>query len=216
LVALAGMVALIALLWATPAGQAVAETVRELIWPHTTVEQVQESTPVGGDQAWYQAQIAAGRGWTFDFEGYNFGACCFDQSVRDERVSWDQALSEAGFAVRAPTFLPQGWDLYAVYLLGVVPYDVLTIYAGPEGRLALYQSWVGPVSAEDGVDVRRMVDVDTEGTVAPLQIGATQAALLEGEWLVWEDKAVSFYLIGPGMPPETLVKIAESLAPARE
>jgi len=215
LAVLVGTAALVMLLWVTPAGQAVAETVRELIWPHTTVQQVQEATPVGGDQAWYQAQIAAGRGWTFDFEGYRFGACCFDQPVRDERVPWERALAEAGFAVRAPTFLPEGWALHEVYLLGVAPCDVLTIYAGPDGRLALYQSWVGPVSTDAGVDVRRMVDVDTEGTVEPLYVGPTQAALLEGEWLVWEAEAVSFYLIGPGLAPEILIQVAESLAPAR-
>ncbi len=215
LAALAGLVVLVTLLWATPAGQAVAETVRELIWPHTTVEQVQEATPAGGDQAWYQSQISAGRGWTFDFEGYSFGACCFDQPVRDERVAWEQALAEAGFSVRAPTFLPQGWALQEAYLLGVAPYDVLTVYAGPGGRLALYQSWVGPLSTDGGVDVRRMVDVDTEGAVEPLYVGPTQAALLEGEWLVWEAESVSFYLIGPGLSPETLIKVAESLMPAQ-
>ena len=40
--------------------------------------------------------------------------------------------------------------------------------------------------------------------------------MLEGEFLVWEEDGISFNLIGPGLDVETLVLIAESLAPVRQ
>jgi len=214
--AFVALVALVAVLGWTPAGQAVAQAVgqliRELRWSHTRVQQVTpQALPQVSPGQWEQieAQAAAGRAWQFSFEGYRFGACCFDEPVRDEAVSLAQAQAEAGFAFQVPTFLPAGFALREVRLLGVAPFDVVLVFEGPDARLALFQSAVGVLADSS----RRVINIDTAGAVEVVMVGETQAAVLQGEWLVWEAGGISFYLIGPDLDLPTLVHIAESLAP---
>ena len=59
----------------------------------------------------------------------------------------------------------------------------------------------------------RATSIVKDGTIEEVTIGATQAALLDGEFLVWEEDGISFNLIGPGLDVEVLVLIAESLVP---
>jgi hypothetical protein len=227
LVAVVVLAAVVALLAWTPTGQTVAQAVgqfvRELRWPHTTVRQVPpdyEAEITAEDREWYEAQMAAGRGWRFSFEGHNFGGCCYNERVRDEAVSLSQAIAEAGFDLQLPTFLPEGYVLSQVRLLGVQPYEVFVIYESAERPLGLYQSFVGfsvvkRVGENVSVGVARASGISTDGPMEEMTVGETQAALLEGEFLTWEQDGISFSLIGPGLDAETLVRIAESLVPAR-
>jgi hypothetical protein len=121
--------------------------------------------------------------------------------------------------VQLPAFLPDGYQLREVRLLGTPPYHVFLIYEGKGGRLGLYQSAVGLLSEEHpdantAIVESRSVGVVTDGTVETITVGGTQAALIDGERLVWEADGISFHLIGPGLEAETLVGIAESLLPA--
>jgi hypothetical protein len=140
--------------------------------------------------------------------------------VRDEVVPLVVAIDEAGFGLRLPSFLPNGYTLSQVRLLGVVPYEVFMIYDGPDGPLGIFQSLVGVTSEEHpsedvAIVESRAVGVITDRTVEEVTIGSTQAALMDGHSLAWEEDNISFRLIGPGLDTTTLVGIAESLAPAR-
>lgn len=224
--ALVGLMALVVLVGWTPAGRAVAQAVGNLVlelrWPHTTVQRVspnQRPTVTVDAQDQFEAELAAGRAWEFIFEGREFNGCC-SHDVKNEVVSLSQALEEAGFALQIPNFLPHGYALSEVRLLDTPPYHVFLIYEGPDGRLGLYQFLVGVISEEHPGDdtaviESRAVGVVTDGMVEQMTIGTTQAALINGERLVWEEDGISFHLIGAGLGPETLVRIAESLTPAR-
>jgi hypothetical protein len=224
--ALLGLMTLVLLVGWTPVGRAVAQAVEdfvlELRWPHTTVQQVSPGEPrltaTPDARERLEAELAAGSAWEFEFEGRSFGGCC-TSGARNDVVSMSQALDEAGFAVQLPTFLPDGYQLREVRLLGTPPYHVFLIYEGKGGRLGLYQSAVGLLSEEHpdantAIVESRSVGVVTDGTVETITVGGTQAALIDGERLVWEADGISFHLIGPGLEAETLVGIAESLLPA--
>jgi hypothetical protein len=219
------LVTLVALVLWTPAGRAVTQAVQKLFWPHTTVQQFppgHEPEITAEDREWREAQLAAGRAWHLSFEGHNFGGCCSSSGrMRNEAVALSQAIDEAGFDIQLPTFLPDGFVLQEVRLLGVAPYQVFVIYEGTNGRLGFHQSSLGIISKEhtgqNVVTVESLaMSIVTDGTVEEVTIGTTQAALLEGEFLVWEEDGISFNLIGPGLDVETLVLIAESLAPVRQ
>jgi hypothetical protein len=84
----------------------------------------------------------------------------------------------------------------------------------------LYQSSVGVISTKkpsENVSVveSREIGVVTDRAVETVLVGNVQAALIDRESLVWEEDAISFRLIGPELGAETLIQIAESLAPAR-
>jgi hypothetical protein len=222
------LVALTALLLWTPVARVVAQAVEQFIgelgWPNTSVEQVPpdhepEITPE--DQEKHAAQLTAGQAWHFSFEGHNFGGCCStEEPMRNQVVSLPQAIKEAGFELQLPAFIPDGFELSEIRLLGVAPYGVFMIYAGKDMRLGIYQSSVGIISqarpGEDTITVEsRATSIVTDGTVEQVTVGTTQAALLEGEFLAWEENGISFDVIGPGLDVETLIRIAESLTPAR-
>lgn len=222
--ALLALVTLVVLVGWTPVGRAVTDAVRELIWPHTTVEQVSPGNESGiaeRDREWFEAQLAAGKAWEFSFEGRTFIGCCSgEEQARNEVVTWSRAVAEAGFDLQLPAVLPDGYILSQVRLLGAAPYDVFTIYEGGDGRLGLYQSSVGIISEKNpsenvSVVERREIGVVTDGTITKVVVGGVQAALINEESLVWEENKVSFRLIGPGLGVETLVRIADSLAPAQ-
>jgi hypothetical protein len=222
--ALAALVLLLALALFTPAGrsavQAVDRFVRELRWPHTFVRQIEPDyrpEDVAASQERIEQELAAGRAWRFSFEGHGLGGCCAD-GMRNEVVPLSQAMDEAGYPVQLLTVLPEGYTLEEVRLLGRPPYDVFVTYGGSEGRLGLYQASVGLVSEEEvgpgTVAVKgRASGVITDGSVEEVMVGEASAALVEGEMLVWEADSTSFKLIAPGLDPETLVMMAESLAP---
>lgn len=210
----------------TPAGQALAaragNVIREMLWPNLSVQQVAPgSTPedVEARRARYEGELAAGRAWELEFEGYAFGGCCVD-GMRDEVVSLPAAVTEAGYPLRLPAYLPGGLRLAQVRLLGVAPYDVFVSYEGPAGRLGLYQSFVGYRSEQRVgkavvVVTARESAVVSESVVDQVRVGDLVAARIGHEALVWEQDGVSITLIGPGMGLETLVRIGESLAAAR-
>jgi hypothetical protein len=138
--------------------------------------------------------------------------------VRNEVVSLSQAVAETRFDLQVPTFLPEGWVLSEVRLLCVASFDVFMVYEGDGGRLGLYQSFVNLGSEERSnenvvITTRRVIDVFTNKTLEDVMVGTTRAILIDGESLVWEEDDVSFDLIGPGLGRETLVRVAESLAP---
>jgi len=225
--ALVALMAVVVLVGWTPAGRAVAQAVEQFIlelrWPHTTVQQVspgQHPTAAPDDRELFEAQLASGRAWELGFEGYEFGGCCYDEPVRDEVVAMPQAIDEAGFDLLLPGFLPEGYVLNEVRLLGVAPYDVFVIYEGAAGRLGLYQSLVGVTVQEHQTETvvvveTRKIGVFTDRVVEEVMVGTTQAALTDGESLTWEQNDIGLRLIGPGLGAATLVKIAESLTPAR-
>ncbi|NIV28968.1 MAG: hypothetical protein GWN58_05485, partial [Anaerolineae bacterium] len=102
------------------------DLIRELLWPNLSVQQVVPgSTPedLEARRARYERELAAGRAWSFGFGGYGFGGCCAD-GARDEVVSLELAVSEAHYPLHLPMFLPDGFHLAEVRLLGVAPYDV--------------------------------------------------------------------------------------------
>ena len=217
------LVALLVAMLAWPGAlTAVAQTagrfIREFRWPNTVVRQTEpnyrpENLPELQENS--KRELAAGRAWHFSFGEHNFGGCCAD-GMRNEVVPLPQAIVEAGYELRLPTFLPDGFSLYEVRLLGRAPYSVFITYQGPAGRLGLYQSFVGFRSeqrvGENTVIVNQRADaVITDGTIEETSIGTVQATLLEGELLVWEEDGISFRLIGLGLGAETLVQIAESL-----
>lgn len=226
--ALMALVTLVTLVGWTPAGQAVAQAVgqfiRELRWPHTTLHQLPK-----GNQPQATADLRErretptppGQTCQFSFEGRDFECGdSEDEPVRDEIVPLSQAIAEAGFDVQVPTFVPDGYVLSEVRLLGTAPYGVFMIYEGQGRRLGFYQSSVGVVSKEhpsENVVVveQREIAVLTDRAIEDVTVGTTQAALIDGESLVWEENDISFRLIGPGLDAETLLRIAESLAPAR-
>jgi hypothetical protein len=223
---LTALAALVALVGWTPAGQAVAQAVGNLIheirWSHTTVQQLPPgSLPTATANVWglLEAQPAAGQVKVFSFQGRDF---YYTEGglARNEVVSLSQAIVQAGFDLQVPTYLPDGFALSKVRLLGSAPYDVFMIYEGPGGRLGLYQSLVGVVSEQHrGENVivveSRAVGVATDRTLEEVRVGAAPAALIDDESLAWEANNVSLRLIGPGLGAETLIRIAESLAPIR-
>ncbi len=222
-IVLAAAVVLIAL---TPAGQVLAaragNVIRELLWPNLSVQQVAPgSIPEDLEARWaqYERELAAGRAWEFEFEGYGFGGCCVD-GMRNEVVSLTAALTKAGYPLQLPTYLPGGLRLAEVRLLGVAPYDVFLSYEGPAGRLGLYESFVGYKSEQRvggalAVVTGRDSAVISEDVVDRVTVGDLVAARIADEALVWERDGVSITLIGPGMGLETLVRIGESLSAAR-
>jgi hypothetical protein len=224
---LLALMALVVVMGWTPAGRAVAQAVEQFIfelrWPHTTVQKIssgQRPTAAPDDQELFEAQLAIGRAWELRFEGYEFGGCCYDEAVRDEVVALPQAMDEAGFDLLLPSFLPDGYALSEVRLLGVAPYDLFVIYEETAGRLGLYQSMVGITSQEQQTETvvvveTRKMGVITDRALEEVMVGQTQAALTDGESLTWEQNGISFRLIGPGLDAATLVQIAESLAPVR-
>ena len=129
-------------------------------------------------------------------------------------------MTEAGYPLRLPAYLPGGLRLAQVRLLGVAPYDVFVSYEGPAGRLGLYQSFVGYRSEQRVgkavvVVTARESAVVSESVVDQVRVGDLVAARIGDEAIVWEQDGVSITLIGPGMGLETLVRIGESLAAAR-
>jgi hypothetical protein len=217
---------LVALVWVTPTGQAVAQGVERLIrrldWPHTTVHQLpphQQPTATAVYQERLQGQPAARQDCSFRFEGHYFDFHYpAGEAVRNEVVSLSQAVAETRFDLQVPTFLPEGWVLSEVRLLCVASFDVFMVYEGDGGRLGLYQSFVNLGSEERSnenvvITTRRVIDVFTNKTLEDVMVGTTRAILIDGESLVWEEDDVSFDLIGPGLGRETLVRVAESLAP---
>jgi hypothetical protein len=225
---LVALVALVVLVGWTPAGRAVAQAVEQFIlelhWPHTTVHQVPPGNRpevTAENRERFEEGSAAGQTGRFSFEGRNFDFYYSeDAPVRDEIVPLQQAIAEAGFDLRVPSFLPDGFVLREVRLLDVAPFDVFMIYERTEGRLGLYQSFVGLISEEhlsENVVVveSREIGVLTGGTVEELMVGTTPAALIDGELLVWEENGISFHLMGRGLDAATLVQIAESLVPAQ-
>jgi hypothetical protein len=211
---LAALTALMALAWLTPTGQAVAQNVgrliRELRWSHTTVHQLSPGIQPTAT-AIYQEQAPAHSGdeqnCGFVFQGHHFDFYYpADALVRNETVTLAQAIAEAGFDVRLPSFVPDGYTLSEARLLCVAPFDVFIVYEGQGEQLGLYQSFVNSSAAE-----RRGIGVFTSQTLQDVLVGDSQAALINDASLVWEQDDVSFHLIGPGMGGDTLVRIAESL-----
>jgi hypothetical protein len=224
--AMVALVVLLVLLSYTPAARAgvgaVQAFLRELHWPNTSAVQMPEAPATLPAflvelKARFEREETAGRAWSYSFEDSDFGSCCAD-GMRNEVVSLDQAMDETGGAILLPTFVPAGYVLAEVRLLGLPPYDVFTIYEGPAGRLGLYQSPVGARNRKDVNENTVVLDlsairVGTTGTLEEVKVGDVTAALLEGSEVVWEESGTSFHLIGPGLDTETLVKIAESLEP---
>jgi hypothetical protein len=222
--AAAALALLILLMTCTPAGKAVAQAVeqfmQELRWSNTTVQQfplgaTPDATAVS--QTTFEEELAAGRAWEFSFEGRSFSGCCSPE-VRNQVVSLEQAEDEAGFDLHLPTVLPDGFVLEEIRLLDVPPYLVFVIYTGSNGRLGLEQSLVGITSEQHpdpGTTIieNRSISVVTDGTIDKVMVGETSAALIDGESLVWESDQVSYRLIGPGLGEQTLIRVAESLAP---
>jgi hypothetical protein len=221
---MATLVVLFVLLLSTSASRSVVivvgDIIRELRWQNTTVQQVApDYTPENIDElnARLERELAAGRAWSFSFEGSDFGGCCAD-GMRHEVVSLDQAITEAGYTIQLPGFVPDGFSLTEIRLFGVPPYDVFVIFAGTGDRIGLYQASGGIIGREQVdespvvVDARESVAL-TEGFMEEVAIGDITAALLDGYELVWEEDGVTFYLIGPGLDVETLIEIAESLKP---
>jgi hypothetical protein len=223
--AAAAALALLVLLMAwTPAGRAVAQAVeqfmQELRWSNTTVRQFSLGAtpdPTAESRAAFEDELAAGRAWEFSFEGRSFSGCC-SQEVRNQVVSLEQAKNEAGFGLHLPAYLPDGFVLEEIRLLDVPPYMVFVIYGANNGRLGLEQSLVGITSEQHPdpsttVVESRSVSVVTDGKIDKVMVGETPAALIDGESLVWEIDQVSYRLIGPGLSEQTLIRVAESLAP---
>ncbi len=196
----------------------VQEFLRQLRWENTTASQVaSDSEPANLDElkAEFEREEAAGRAWSFSFEGHNFGGCCAD-GVRNEILSLEQAQTEAGYPLMLPGYVPDGYSLAQIRLMGLPPYEVFAIYEGPSGRIGFYQSRVGIVAQNDAdeytveVDVRASAIV-TEGSMEDVLVGNITAALIDGTSVVWEENGVSLHLIGPGLDTATLLQIAESL-----
>lgn len=225
LLVMASLVVLFVLVLSTSAGRsvviAVGDIIRELRWQNTTVQQVApDNTPENIDEvnARLEREMAAGRAWSFSFEGSGFGGCCAD-GMRHELVSLDQAITETGHSIKLPGFVPDGYVLTEVRLFGVPPYDVFVIYEGSGDRVGLYQASGGIIGSEQVDESTVVVDaresfVLTEGSMEEVAVGDITAALLDGYELVWEEDGVTFHLIGPGLDVETLVEMAESLEPA--
>lgn len=219
------VVLLLALGFATPAARSAAEAVQEFFqeirWPHTTARQMPAApTPspafIQELRARFEREEAAGRAWSYHFEGSNFGGCCAD-GMRNEAVSLEQAIDETGGAILLPGFVPEGYALTEVRLLGLPPYAVFAVFEGPNGPFGLYQAGVGrteEVAGESAVVTARETIFGTSGTLEEVVVGEVTAALTEEQELVWEENGTSFVLVGPGFNVETLVEIAESLAPA--
>ena len=217
------LVTLFVLMFITTAGRsaviAVGDIIREIRWQNTTVQQVAPSnTPWTENEVVdrLEQELAAGRAYSYSFEGGGFGGCCAD-GMRNEVVSLDQAISETGNTMQLPGFVPDGYALTEVRLLGISPYTVFVIYEGPGERLGLYQSSGGTITVEQ-IDETTVVDaresfVLAKGSMEEVALGDMTAALLEGYELVWEENGVTYHLIGPGLAIETLKQIAESLGP---
>ncbi|HRQ42356.1 MAG TPA: hypothetical protein PLD25_30945 [Chloroflexota bacterium] len=219
------IILLLGLLFTLPAGRSVLASVqeflRELRWENTSAVQVApESEPENLDElkARFEREEAEGRAWSYSFEGHNFGGCCAD-GVRNEIVSLEQALTEAGYPLMLPGYVPDGYPLAEIRLMGLPPYGVFVIYEGPAGRVGLYQSRGGNI-AQNEVD-EYTVEVDarasaivTEGSMEDVLVGDITAALINGTSVVWEENGVSLHLIGPGLDTATLLQIAESLEPS--
>ncbi|MCC6603735.1 MAG: hypothetical protein IT327_11015 [Anaerolineae bacterium] len=196
------------------------EFLRKLRWENTSAVQVApDSEPETLDElrARYDREEAEGRAWSYSFEGHNFGSCCAD-GMRNEIVSLEQALTEAGYPLMLPGYMPNGYSQSETRLLGLPPYEVFVIYQGPGGRIGLYQSKGGNTIQDVDehtveVDARASVIV-TEGSMEDVLVGDITAALIDGTNVVWEENGVSLHLIGPGVDTATLLQIAESLEPS--
>jgi len=216
---------LLGLLLTLPTGRSVLASVqeflRELRWENTTASQVapdSEPENLAELRARFEREEAAGRAWSYSFEGHNFGSCCAD-GVRNEIVSLEQALTEAGYSLMLPGYVPDGYALAEIRLMGLPPYEVFLIYEGPAGRVGLYQSKGGHI-AQNEVD-EYTVEVDagasaivTEGSMEDVLVGDITAALIDDTSVVWEENGVSLHLIGSGLNTATLLQIAESLEPS--
>ncbi len=214
---LAALVALMALAWLTPTGQAVAQNVgrliRELRWSHTTIHQLSPglqptATALYQEQAPSHSGDEQNCGFTFQNHHFDFYYPA-DVAVRNETVTLAQAINEAGFDVRVPTLVPDGYVLSQVRLLCVAPFDVFMVYEGQGEQLGLYQSFVNPSGANAAE--RRSIGIFTNQTLQDVLVGDSQAALINDASLVWEQDNISFHLIGPELGGDTLVRIAESL-----
>jgi hypothetical protein len=215
---LAVLTVLMTLAWLTPTGQAVAQNVgrliRELRWSHTTVHQLSPGAQPTAT-AIYQEQAPAHSGneqyCGFVFQGHHFDFYYpADVPVRNETVTLAQAIAEAGFDVRIPSFVPDGYTLSQVHLLCVAPYDVFMIYENQGEQLGLYQSFVRPTGASDAAE-RRGIGIFTSQTLQDVLVGDSQAVLINDASLVWEQDDISFHLIGSGLGGDVLLRIAESL-----
>lgn len=220
------LIVLFALLFTTPVGRsakaAVQNIIRELRWENTTVQQVKPGSPpenLDEMKARIERERAAGRAWSYSFEGINFGGCCAD-GMRNEAVSLEQAIAEADRTIMLPGFVPDGYALVEVRLLGHPPYSLFAVYEGTDGRLGFYQSSGGVIGSKQLNETTVELDarasaIITDGVIEEIAVGDVIAALMEGYKMVWEENGVTFQLIGPGLDVEMLVKIAESLEPAR-
>ncbi|MBX3055919.1 MAG: DUF4367 domain-containing protein [Anaerolineae bacterium] len=219
------IIVLLGLFLVLPTGRlalaSVQEILRELRWENTTASQVTpDSEPENLDElrARFEHEKAEGRAWSYSFEGRNFGGCCAD-SVRNEIVSVEQALTQAGYPLMLPGYVPDGYSLVETRLMGLPPYEVFVIYEGPSGRIGLYQSKGGDI-AQTEVDeyttqiVVQSSGVVTEGSMEDVLVGDITAALIDGTSVVWEENGVSLHLIGPGLDTATLLHIAELLEPS--
>lgn len=215
-------IVMFSLLLVLPTGRSalasVQEFLRQLRWENTTASQVApDSEPTNLDElkAQFEREEAAGRAWSFSFEGHNFGGCCAD-GVRNEVVSLEQAQTEAGYQLMLPGYMPDGYSLAEIRLMGLPPYEVFAIYEGPSGRIGFYQSRGGIVAQNDVDEYTVEVDAQasaivTEGSMEEVLVRNTTAALIDGTSIVWEENGVSLHLIGPGLDTATLLQIAESL-----
>lgn len=218
------IILLLALFLALPTGRSVLASVQELLrelrWENTSAAQVTpDSEPETLDElrARFEREKAAGRAWSYSFEGHNFGGCCAD-GVRNETVSLEQALMEAGYPLMLPGSMPDGYSLVEIRLLGLPPFAAFAIYEGQDGRVGLYQS-KGGYTNQAGDEYTVEVDaqetaVVTEGAMEDVLVGDITAALIDGTNVVWEENGVSLHLIGPGVDTATLLQIAESLEPS--
>lgn len=218
------IVVLLGLLLILPTGRSalasVQEFLRELRWENTTARQVApDSEPENLDElrARFAYEEAEGRAWSYSFEGHNFGGCCAD-GVRNEIVSLEQALTEAGYPLMLPGYVPNGYSMAEIRLMGPPPYGVFVIYEGPAGRVGLSQS-KGGYTAQDVDEYTVEVDAQasaivTEGSMEDVLVGDITAALIDGTSVMWEENGVSLHLIGPGLDTATLLQIAESLEPS--
>ena len=218
------IIVLLGLLLILPTGRSalasVQEFLRQLRWENTTASQVaQESQPENLDElkAQFERELAEGRAWSYSFEGHNLGGCCAD-GVRNEVVSLEQALTEAGYSMMLPGYVPNGYSMTEIRLMGLPPYAIFVIYEGPTGRIGLYQS-KGGYTAQDVNEYTVEVDaqasaVDTEGSMEEVLVGDMTVALIDGTSVVWEVNGISLHLIGSGIDTETLLQIAESLEPS--
>ncbi len=120
--------------------------------------------------------------------------------------SLEGAQVEAGFHLRSPAYLPDGYSLRDVR---VTPSRwVIAAFEGPKGFVLLAQ-----VPGDSGLEAVTSTDIEvlTDRPIRPVQVNGMPAAWSEGRSLSWVEGDVSYTIAVDGLSLDEALRMAESL-----